>query len=326
MKQKNLFSILLGLAIVFGAFLTSCDDDPDPTAPTLTFIAEADAYEVTITAEATDASTWAWSYGDDNTSTEVGSHSYTYAESGEYTITCTVTGDGGEVIKMVDVTIAASIEELISGGPLAVNGKTWVVTTIATTGKDGVSIVDNDLELIPDLSLIPDNMLEVFGLGDEYDNEYTFFDDGTYVMNPVNGQIVAGLIHGVATQTITIPSNSPGDFPFCAAMYATPEDGTWALSTETFSMLAIMDPSFQPDGEEYPVSFTFPTTNKLAWFDLSAGQFLGIYDAFIGQQDAVTILKSITAEKMHLVILICGDENNPHLPTLGFHITMVPKE
>ena len=78
--------------------------------------------------------------------------------------------------------------------------------------------------------------------------------------------------------------------------------------------------------EPYDVTFTFPTENKLAKFDLSAGQFLGVLDAFIGQQDPATILKEVTAEKMHIIIPISGDENNPYLPTLAFHITLVPKE
>lgn len=325
MKRNILKSILLGSAIAFGLVFTSCEED-EAAAPTVNFIAEADGYDVTITAESTDAMTWAWDYDDGNTATTAGSHTYTYAESGTYTITCTVNGDGGEATKSVDVTIASSLEELISGGPSASSGKTWVVNAVVTTGKDGVGFVDDDLDINLLLSsIIPDNMLGEFGLGVEYDNEYTFYHDGSYVMNPVNGQVVAGIIHGIATQTITIPSSDPGMLPFCAATYTTPPDGTWALSTDNYDVTAIMDPSFDPDAVAYDVTFTFPTDNKAAKFDLSAGQFLGVYDAFIGEQDPVTILKEVTAEKMHVIVLVSGDEFNPSLPTLAFHITLVPK-
>jgi PKD repeat protein len=324
MKKNILKSILFGLTMAIGLVFTSCDKD-ETDAPTLNFIAEVDGYVVTITAEATDANTWEWNYDDGTTAATAESHTYTYAESGTYTITCTVKGDGGEATKSVDVTIAGSIEELISGGPSATNGKTWVVNTVATTGKNGAGMVDNDLTIHPDMALVPDNMLTLFGLEDEYDNEYTFYSDGTYVMNPVNGQIVAGLIHGIATQTIVTPSNTPGLLPFCAATYTTPENGTWALSTDDYTMNAIMDPSFDENAEPYEVTFTFPTDNKTAKFDLSEGQFLGVYDAFVGEQAPVTILKEITAEKMHIIVLVSGDENHPYLPTLAFHITLVPK-
>lgn len=325
MKKNILKGILLVSAFAFGLVFTACEKD-EAEAPTVNFIAEADGKDVTITAESTDANTWAWDYDDGNTSTTEGSHSYTYSESGTYTITCTVNGDGGEASKSVDVTISSSMEELISGGPDASSGKTWVVNKIVTSGKDGVGMVDNDLEINFLLSsIIPDNMLEEFGLGAEYDNEYTFYHDGRYVMNPVNGQVVAGLIHGIATQTITIPSNEPGKLPFCAASYTTPADGTWALSKDNYDVTAIMDPAFEPDAVAYDVTFTFPTETKAAKFDLSAGQFLGVYDAFVGQQEPVTILKEVTAEKMHVIVLVAGDENNPGLPTLAFHITLIPK-
>jgi len=325
MKKNILRSILVGTAIASGLVFTSCEKE-EAEAPTVNFIAEPDGKLVTITAESTGVNTWAWDYGDGNSSTTAGSHTYTYTESGPYTITCTVNGDGGEASKSVDVTIASSVEELISGGPGATNGKTWVVNRVATTGKDGVGQVNNDLNIDLSLSaLIPDNMLDQFGLGEEYDNEYTFFYNGDYLMNPVNGEVVAGLIHGIATQTITVPSNDPGSLPFCAATYTTPENGTWALSTDDYEVTAIIDPAFVANAEPYDVTFTFPTDNKIARFDLSDGQFLGILDTFVGEQDPVTILKEITTEYMHIIILVSGDEDNPDLPTLAFHITLIPK-
>lgn len=321
MKKRNLASLLVGLAIVLGTLITSCSKDPD--APTLNFTAVVDGYVVTITANATDATSWDWNYGDGNTATTVGSHTYTYAQSGDYTITCTVTGDGGEATSSVDVTIESSLEELISGGPDAANGKTWVVSKLYTTG-DGVGSVNNVLELDV-MAFFPDNILELFGLGAEYDDEFTFFSDGKYVMNPVNGQVVASMIQGVVTQTITVPSTDPNSLPLCAATYTPPVNGTWALSTADYSMEAFADPTIVPDAEPYDVTFTFPTANKINKFDLSAGQFLGILDAFGGQQASVTLLESVTADKMQIVVMIATDAPYFYLPTLAFHISLVPK-
>ena len=186
MKRVNL--LIFGVAAIFSAavLFNSCAEDPDPVTPTLQFIAEVDGYDVTITAEATDAETWLWEYGDGNTATTMGSHSYSYenAGSGSYTITCTVTSkDDLTATKTASVTIAASIEEIMAG--VGDEGKTWVLTQSESTytGKVGGGGVTNDLAIYPQFGLIPNDMLGLFGLGDEYTDEFTFYRDGTLAID-----------------------------------------------------------------------------------------------------------------------------------------------
>ena len=100
-------------------------------------------FTVDIAAEAPDATSWHWDYGDGTVSDSVGSHSYTYASGGDFTIECRVTGEGGETTKTEDVTIA-TIEELLSGGAGATNGKTWVLSRTAG-GYDGVGFIKEEL-------------------------------------------------------------------------------------------------------------------------------------------------------------------------------------
>ena len=168
----------------------------------LTDIDPDDGYTVNLTVEATDASSFEWDYGDGASSTESASHSYTYEASGDYTISVTVTGDGGSATDMQDVTIVASLEEILAGS--GDDGKTWVLTQLESNyaGKIGAGPVDASASLLPDIPLIPSGFLNFFGLGDEYPDEYTFLKDGTYKIDVKNGQALAGLVYGEFTETM----------------------------------------------------------------------------------------------------------------------------
>lgn len=198
MKRK--MHLFLGVAVLLAAAIlfNSCAEE-DPVTPTLQFIAEADGYDVTITAEATGAQSWVWDYGDGNTSTTEGSHSYSYeaAGSGTYIVTCTVTSkDDLTAMKTESVTIAASLEEIIAG--VGAEGKTWVLTQNESsfTGKMGAGGVTNDVALYPEMSLVPDNVLGIFGLGEEYPDEFTFYRDGTLSIDNENGRSLTGIVYG----------------------------------------------------------------------------------------------------------------------------------
>jgi len=136
----------LGLILYLGICFTACKEDEIP-APTLNLFVTVNGFTVEIAAEAPDATSWEWDYGDGTVSDSVGSHTYTYESGGDYTIECTVTGEGGETTKTEDVTIA-TIEELLSGGADAANGKTWVLSKTAG-GSDGVGHIK--AELVPNI-------------------------------------------------------------------------------------------------------------------------------------------------------------------------------
>ena len=138
--KTRIFS-LMTMAIV-AIMLVSCSEDTP--APVVEIFFEADPedpYTIDFTTTSSDASSFAWEFGDG----EVGSGaavSHTYAESGEYAVSVVASGDGGSTTATKDVSIAASISEILSGGPSATNGKTWLVSRTATPGVDGVGSVD----------------------------------------------------------------------------------------------------------------------------------------------------------------------------------------
>ena len=325
--MKRISFFMMGTVLLFSGalFFNSCSEDP--IIPTLDFIAEPTGYEVDITVEATDAASYTWNYGDGTSSTAVGSHKYTYKQSGTYTIAATVTSsDGNTATKSVSVTISASMEEMLSGGPAAANGKTWIMNVQATAGKDGGGIVANDIPIHPSFSLVPDNVLSLFGLGAEYGDEFTFKHDGTYKIDLKNGRALAGIVYGTLIDPNVIPSDDWGSLPLSAATYAVPAGGTWSLDKANYTVAAFNE--FTGATEPENVTFTFPETDtkKKARLKLSTGQYFGVLDLFANQHPALVIIKEITADKVHIAIGMNSYPEHIDKPSLMLHITMVPKK
>jgi len=352
MKKFRFLTIMLFAGLMAFSF-SSCEEEeptPEPTVRFLVAVNAADGYTVDITLESTDATSFAWDYGDDNTSAEAASHSYTYAAAGDYTITVTATGDGGTATDTKDVTIAASIEEIIAGADNS--GKVWVLTQNEAdfSGKMGGGPVQDDGYLIPDMSLVPSNMMGLFGLGEEYTDEFTFFQDGTFKVDVKNNQAIAGIMYGNMTQSIQVPSNDPGSLPLCAVSYANVDDGTWALSYDDFTVTAYNE--FTTAAIE-DVDYTFGAESNVANLVLSSGAYVGLVDLAypaipdLGIAEPIDnsfyVIKEITPEAMHVIIGVNGvpfldADGNPTYdlapgvtpifmyPTLTLHLTLVPKD
>jgi len=338
------------LAVSFNSCKEEEEPTPEPTVRFLVDVNATDGYTVDITLESTDATTFAWDYGDGNTSAENSSHSYTYEASGDYTITVTATGEGGTATDSESVTIVASFEEIMAGSDN--NGKVWVLTQTEASfsGKMGAGPVQNDGYLIPEMSLVPSNMLGIFGLGDEYTDEFTFFKDGTFKVDVKNNQALAGVVYGETTQSIVTMSADPGSLPLCAVTYANIDDGTWALSYDDLTVTAFNEFS---SGEVEDVVYTFGEDANVANLQLSTGAYVGLVDLAypaipaMGLMDAVDnsfyVIKEISPEAIHVIIGINGvpgldGEGNAvydpaeivtpvfMLPTFTLHLTLVPKD
>lgn len=341
--MKRLNFLIFGIAALFAAavMFNSCAEDPDPVTPTLQFIAEVDGYDVTITAEATDAETWLWDYGDGNTAATTGSHTYSYedAGSGSYTISCTVTSkDDLIATKTANVTIAASIEEIIAG--VGDNGKTWVLTQVETNyiGKIGGGGVTNDVALYPDMSLVVDNMLGEFGLGAEYSDEFTFYRDGTLAIDVMNERLLVGIVYGnIMSPNDIIPSSDWGSLPMASIPGQNITDATWALSYEDKTVQWYDE--FVTEGLA-ETTFTFPEdgTDKIAELVLSEGAYACFADLYYPSpvaealglpgpvDNSLYILKEVTGDMMNIAVGLNSWQDYPHLPSLLIHLVLVPKQ
>jgi PKD repeat protein len=339
MKQLNFLSF--GMAVLFAAAIlfNSCKKE-DPVTPTLQFIAEVDGYTVTFTVEATGAETYLWDYGDGNTSATVGSHTYSYedAGSGDYTITCTVTSkDALTATKTQDVTIAASIEELIAG--VGDDGKTWVLTQAESsfTGKMGAGGVTNDVAIYPAFSLIPDGVLTIFGLGDEYTDEFTFFRDGTLAIDLKNGRSLAGIVYGnIMSPNDIVVSSDYGSLPLASIPGQNVSAATWELSYDDRTVDWYDE---FVDSSLAQTTFTFPEddANKIAELVISEGAYVCFSDLYFPEpvasalglpgpvDNSIYILKEVTADMMNIAVGLNSWPDYAHLPSLLLHLTLVPK-
>jgi hypothetical protein len=165
-------------------------------------------------------------------------------------------------------------------------------------------------------------------LGGEYDNEYTFYSDGKFVINPVNGLVLAGNIYGTLSGT-AVP-NTFSALGLCAANYTPPSNSTFTLHKKTDMVVenALSDPTTTvlPPARG---TVTFPAVD---WLSFSTGAYMGILDY---PSTAKVIIKKITKDKMHVAFMMCGylmtgDPSGAGLPyaqspTWLVQFTLVPK-
>lgn len=313
--KKRMF-LLLSVAVVSAAILFSCKKTPAPTVEIFSTIA---SYTVTFNPQVTNADTYSWDFGDGTALSAEKNPVHTYESFGDYSVKLIVTGEGGTSTAYKVISIAAtSIKDLLTGGIKAVNGKTWVMSREYNPGQDGGGPVMNEMPIIQPSA---ENVLDLFGLGAEYDNEYTFYYDGKYKMYLGAGQAaLAGAVYGVATGTII--GNPSYDIGMCAAAYTVPTGATWTANTADFTVDAITDPN---TSDVPPVHGNVTFTGK-NWISFSEGAFFGILDF---PTTAKLIVKEITSDKMKVAMLLCGygyDNEHVMLPTNIIHITFVVKK
>lgn len=316
--KKRVFLFLCGI-IMAAAVFQACKKD-STSAPTAEIFATIAGYTVTFNPTVTDADTYSWDFGDNTALSTEKNPVHAYETFGDYTVKLTVKGEGGETTATKVITIAPlSIKELLTGGSKATNGKTWVLSTAYSPGQDGGGPVMNEMPVVLPSA---ENVLNLFGLGEEYDNEFTFYYDGTYKMNLKNGKALAGAVYGVVTQTIA--GDPSYDIGMCAANYAPPATATWTANTSDFTVDAITDPMTT---EIPPVHGNVTFTGK-NWLSFSEGAFFGILDF---PTTAKVIIKEISANKMKVALLLCGygygeDPSYFVMPTNLIHITYEVKK
>ena len=316
MKNNKLFKNLFGLSIIaaMGFFFSSCGDDDTPPAPTIKLYVEVDGFTANIAAKAENVTSWHWDYGDGTTSDSIGGHTHTYAEGGDYTITCTVHGDGGEATDTWDVNIA-TIEELLTGG----SSKTWVLSR--TAGNiDGVSYrVNSNFTL--DMPTAGSDVLAIVGLEEEYDNEFTFNSDGSYSLNfGVGGSVLAGWVYSSREHADNIVKTT--GYGIYSLKVPVPEKATWSLHKNTdLTVNAVYDKD-QDNSGGVEETVVFESVNYIT--------FEG--DGFIGMKDynSYAIVRNVSKESLTVTIFWSSYYDNEdlgiyNLPSMMLTLTLVPK-
>jgi hypothetical protein len=322
MKQK--FNTII-LIFLFVLGLSSCKEETP--APTVDFTATPNGLTVTFTATVTDVNTYLWEFGDGKTSTEA-NPVYKYEGGGEYEVILTVTGEGGTASKKNKVTVAPSLEDIkvmLTGGPGAASGKTWVLKTSAVTEGDGASAVDaNMVVLIP----VPADFYNWLGRekNDGPKDEFTFKYDGSYTVNTKNDTTVAISLFAFVNN-ITVP-NSNGPYGTCRALYKGPAGATWQLKEGNIEVTAILNPS---ETKIPPGTGKVTFTNK-RYLSFSTGSYFGFLDFTTSNN---IILKSISPTQLSVAMMVCmyagaADPSGNGLPYVNvpthmYHMTFVAK-
>jgi hypothetical protein len=212
-----------------------------------------------------------------------------------------------------------TFEELLTGGAAKTTGKTWVLSKDTYPSNDGGGPVTNAM---PALIAIPANIATL--LGDEYDNEYTFFADGKYTINPVNGKVLGATLYSSLTQKVV--DGTQNELGLCAANFTAVTNGTWTLHKEDFTVDAITNPL---DATTPPAHGVVTFTGK-DWLSFSQGAYFGILD---GNTSTKVIIKEVTESVMHVAVMVGMYQGvmNPGglafsgYPTHIFQLTYVPK-
>lgn len=296
MKYIKIWSL-----ITFSLLLTNCSDD-EPAAPLADFQFLVEGTQVTFNGTVANADSITWDFGDGTTSNEE-DPVYAFSDIGTYTVTMTVKGTNGSFSETKKVTILPSTEILLTGGQARTEGKTWRLKKAYTSGREGAGLIENELGLfLPSM----DNLLEQVGLGASYEDSFTFFYDGRYEVDNVDGQSLMGLLNASIFYEAEIRAVSwdPNNVPLAQVVYTPETDATWELSSEDFTV--------QSAGG--PVNFTGKN-------QLILGEYLGFKDV-----TTLVILKSITETTMNVAIGIHAVEEAYDKPALLLHLSLESQE
>jgi len=315
MKKRNLLNIVLGLALLMGAFFTSCSDDDGPAKPTIELFITTDGFTIDIAAEAENVTTWAWEYGDGTVSETAGSHTHTYATGGDFTVKCTVTGDGGPTTTTELVTIA-TIEELLTA-------HTWVMSNAGTGNGLGFHITSDLVvdqaatDVLATIDGLQDGTDMPYDFTDEYEDEYTFNADKSYAVDYKNNNVLSSWVYS--------PQDKIVGTCFYVGMFVISQEplqgATWALhENQNLVLNTVYDEDLDNSGG-VAETVTFENADYVTFTN---GGFLGIKD-----YTSTVLIRSITADELAVTVFF-HSYNDGTLgvaePSLLLNLTFVPKQ
>lgn len=295
-KVVVIFGIILSLMM-----LPSCSSDDDLKEG---FPFSADIFHsvkgkrVAFQGLTNSASGWMWDFGDGTTSTEQ-NPVHSYQEGGYYVATLTATGEnGGTETSKVNLALDLPPYALLTGDYTAegYQGKTWKLSS----GHSANDYFANSDAALSPFDGAPNPLPSgIFGGGlgmaEVYEDEYTFYFDGTYSHDvKADGAAFSGLLFQfVTTGGAGIVNDGGSDFGLCTGLYVPEADATFTyMENEDFEIASV----YGPGGEL--------TYQGISTLDFSGSEFVGFYDF-----EKKVILQDITNSSMRLVMFLAASQD-----------------
>ena len=309
MKNK---SIPLGVVfwMITLLFAWSCTDEVErPEFPlSAEIFSSIDGKQVAFTALTHSATNWQWDFGDGNTSNEQ-NPVHVYEGAGYYVATLTAT-DGAGNSEMSEIQLGLDITPyvLLTGGATAANGKTWKLTAAHPT-TDKLANADLEFTYATDVEELPSGAFDLYlGIGEIYDDEFTFFYDGKYGHDVKDdGATFAGLLYAsvLMEQGGTTITKTTGELIaeadiFAITTYTPVDDATFVyVENEDFTIPAL--PYFA--NGMHPAGFPTLTYSDVTTIDFpNSNEFIGVMDF-----QRKVIVMDITENSMQLAMFLTLD-------------------
>lgn len=302
MKKFNAFTSLIAGGGLLLLLFSACEKETMVEPPTAGIFRSIVGKQVAFTALTLHADQWLWDFGDGNTSTEQ-NPVHIYEAGGVYTITLTASNSEGSASATTQVSLDLSPFEMLTGGANSPNGKTWKISA-AHSEYDAIALANADFTVIQE---VPAGALGLFlGLGEEYEDTFTFKADGGYIHDNKNGGSFGGLVFALVTQNdIVNITEASQSFGFASLAYTPEENATFTFTESKDLTLTVVD---QNDGS----TTSDVTYEGVSTLNFSGSEFIG----FMGFHREC-IIQEINPEKMRLAMFMSATQgahfNKPSL-------------
>ena len=306
MKMKNIRILVAMIAGVTMLFIQSCEND----VPLVDFYFEVKNDTAIFNSKAVNATSYLWDFGDEQTATEP-NPIHIYEEAGDYEVTLTVKGKGGEDSQTKTVSIASSSPyDLLTGGSEEPDGKTWKISRTITSGDAIFSPVTADFGNV----YLPfyNDVLDDIGLGEEYDDEFTFLYSGAYRHSVKNGGGMTGYRYA-SNNNLEVIKTTP--YGIWITKFTPEENATFTFSEDTTITIRC---ALEKVDSVYDVTF-----EHVMVVQTSEPEFFLLRD-----YTKTVIIKEIDSDRMRVIVFLSSSDINDisEYPTHAFLMTMEVKE
>jgi len=307
--MKKLIHIVC-LAIAVGlTFLTSCKKDEPEGPPKAGIFYSIVERQVAFTALTKRVVSWDWDFGDGQSGTEQ-NPVHIYQSGGYYTVKLTGTSESGDIAEAeAEIAVDVTPYVLLTGGPTATNGKTWKLTA-NHTANDKLVNADATFTLAdPDLPSLPVGAFALYlGMGEVYDDEFTFYFDGRYGHDvKADNAAFGGILHQyVTTGGAGIVNAGGASFGLCTGKYTPQAGATFTyVEKENFGVPSVYGPP------------NFVVTYKdVSTLSFSGTEFVGFMDV-----QRKVIMQAISDKSMRLVMFMAAGQSYYPLATHALILT-----